>query len=151
MKRKFILTIIACGASLALCPGLRAQDATPAPATTTGTAGGAGEHHRGPGGAGDQLEHLTKALDLTADQQAKIKPILDTLHTQVQAIRQDTTLDRQAQMPKIKDARDAANTQINAILTPDQQTKFAALQQKMHDHRHGGAEGQPSASPVATP
>ena len=147
MKRNLILTLITCGATLALCPSLRADDATPAPSA-------AGEHqggHHGPAGGADMMEHLTKELTLTADQQTKIKPILDALHTQIQTIRQDTTLTRKDQMPKVKEARDAANAQINGILTPDQQAKYAAMQQKMHEHRHEAAEANPSASPVKTP
>ena len=149
MKRNLILSIIACGASLALSPGLHAQDAAPAP-VTTGTDSGAGEHRHG-GGGGDQLARLTTELSLTADQQAQIKPIPDTLHTTIQTTRADNSLARPDQMAKIKEAHETANTAINALLTPDQQTKFAAMKEKMHNRHGGGAESQVSASPVATP
>lgn len=145
MKRNLILSIIACGASLALCPGLHAQDATPA---VSGSGGGQQWGHHG---GGDQLARLTTALDLTPDQQTQIKPILETFHTTMQSVRQDTTLAPADKMSKIKDARETETTAINAILTPDQQTKFAALQAKMHNHRHGGPEGQASASPSTSP
>ena len=149
MKRNLILSIIACGASLALCPGLHAQDASPAASVP---AANSGQHQwgHGHGGAGF-LDRLTTELSLTPDQQAKIKPILETFHTTMQAVRQDTSLTPQDKMAKIKDARASETTQINAILTPDQQTKFAAFQEKMHNHRRGGGEGQASPSPAATP
>lgn len=147
MKRNLILSIIACGASLALCPGLYAQDASPAASVPSASPG---EHHWGHGGAGF-LERLTTELSLTPDQQAKIKPIVDTFRTTMQTMRQDTSLTPQDKMAKMKDARAAETTQINAILTPDQQTKFAALQEKMRNHRHGGGEGQGSPSPATTP
>ncbi len=130
MKRNLILSIIACGASLALCPGLHAQDTTPAPATTTGTASGpeghplAG-HHRG--GGNPLLERLTTELSLTADQQAKVKPILEASHAQMQTIRQDVSLTKEDKMAKMKDARESMHSQINALLDPDQQTKYAAM------------------------
>jgi Spy/CpxP family protein refolding chaperone len=149
MKRNLILSIMACGASLALCPALHAQDAAPAP-STTGTDAGAHPwaHH------GDMLARLTKQLDLTDDQQTKLKPILEAGHTQMQTIHQDSTLSQQDKMAKMKDARESLNSQINAVLTPDQQTKFAAMQEKMRNHRHGGggpdAGGAPAA-PSATP
>ncbi len=146
MKRNLILSIIACGAGLALTSGLQAQDAAPAPgapaAATTGTDGG---HH-----GGNMLERLTKELDLTADQQTKIKPILDTFHTQMQSVHSDTSLSQEDRRSKMKDARETMNSGINAVLTPDQQTKFAAMQAKMHGHRHGEeAGGQPAAAPAA--
>ena len=149
MKRKLILSIIACGASLALCPGLHAQDAAASP-SATGT--DAGQHqwgnHRG-GGPAMMLQRLTTALDLTADQQAKNKPILEAETTQMQANRQDASLTQPDKMAKNKAIREDANTQINAILTPDQQTKFAAMQEKMRARRQA-AEAQASASPAAS-
>ena len=154
MKRNLILSIIACGASLALCPGLHAQDASPAPSATTGTDAGPGQHPwGGHHGGGESLEMLTKVLSLTADQQTQIKPILETLHSTVQATRQDTSLTQQDRMAKIKDARETANTQINGLLTADQQTKFQELLEKMKNRHHGGenAQGAPSPAASATP
>jgi Spy/CpxP family protein refolding chaperone len=150
MKRNLILSIVACGASLAICPVMQAQDASPAPAVT-GTDAGAGGHHWGHGEG--QLAMLTKALNLTPDQQEKIKPIVDSFHTTMQGVRQDTTLARPDKMAKIKAAHETEVSQINAILTPDQQTAYAALQAKMHNHRHEGGEGAGAgaASPAATP
>jgi Spy/CpxP family protein refolding chaperone len=148
MKRNFILTIIACGASLALCPGIYAQDASP---STTGT--DSGQHPWGHHGGGDMLERLTKALDLTPEEVTQIKPILETQRTQMQAIRADTTLTQQDKMAKAKDVHEATTTQINAILTPEQQAKYAEMQQKMHNHRHGGGPGgadQAAPSPAAS-
>lgn len=156
MKIKLVLSLVACGASLVLCPGLlHAQDATPAPATSgtdTSTGGHSWGHHGG-GGGGPTIEMLTKQLDLTPDQQEKIKPILDTLHTAVQTARQDTSLTPEDKMAQIKDARQTANTAMDAVLTPDQQAKFEAMQEKMRARRHaeGGPGGSPEASPSASP
>ena len=97
------------------------------------------------------LQMLTKRLDLTADEQAKIKPILDTEQTDMQANRQNTALSQEDRRAKNKEIRDAANTQINAVLTPDQQTKFAAMQQEMQNRRHGGAGGGSSPAAAASP
>ena len=69
------------------------------------------------------LKRLTTELGLTDAQQASLKPILETSGTSMQAIRQDTTLSREDKMAKMKEARDSVNTQINAVLTPDQQGK----------------------------
>jgi Spy/CpxP family protein refolding chaperone len=155
MKRNLILTLIACGASFALCPALQAQDASPAP-STTGTDAAAGEQHGGHrgGGGGGMLARLTTELSLTPDQVTQIKPIVDAAQTQFQTIRGDTTLAQADRMAKFKDARDAEMTQIKALLTPDQQAKLDAFQEKMHNRRHGGEGGaspSPAASAAATP
>ena len=149
MKRNLILSIIACGASLALCLGLQAQDAAPA-ASASGTNAAGGGHQWGHGGAG-QLARLTTALSLTPDQQTQIKPIVDTFHTAMQSVKQDSSLALTDKRAKIKDARDTETSQINAILTPDQQTKFAALQAQMRNHHRDGAQGEVSPSPATTP
>jgi len=165
MKCKLILSIAACGASLALCPVLHAQDATPSPSPDT--SGAAATPAAGPGGGGGRgggrgfnfdpntmLQRLTTALALTQDEQTQILPILQTEATTIQGIRADTTLSRQDMRSKMMDARSTANTAINAILTPDQQTKFTALQAQMRNRRGGGGGGgapaDSGASPAAT-
>ena len=165
MKHKILLTIMACGASLVLCPGVRAQDASPAPATTgTDAGGGEGGHHHGghkgggPGhgpNADKVLERLTTELSLTADQQAKIKPLLEAQQTQMQALHADTATADKDKREKFKQIHESTVSQINAVLTPDQQTKYAALQEarksQRGEHRHGGGGGAaaPSASPAS--
>ncbi len=136
---KLHLTIIACAAGLMLCPALHAQDASPAPSTSGTTSGWGG--HRGGGGGGLTIDRLTQQLTLTTDQQTQIKPILDKLRTDMQGVRADTTLSQTDRMSKMKDLRDAAFSQINALLTPDQQQKFTAMQQKMQRGRRGGGGG----------
>ncbi|HEX4085527.1 MAG TPA: hypothetical protein VHY22_11485 [Chthoniobacteraceae bacterium] len=151
MKR---ILVLLCGAGLALCPALHAQDASPTPSTSgteTGEAGG--HHHGGHGGAMNadgMLKHMTKALDLTADQQSKIKPILDTEVSAVQSAREDTASAPKDKFAKIRDARETANSQITAVLTPDQQTKFEAMHQR-HGGRHGGDKGSAESSPASSP
>ena len=99
--------------------------------------------------ADTMLQRLTTELTLTSDQQTQIKPILETEVTAMQGIRADTSLARTDRMAKMKDARDTANTAINAILTPDQQTKYAALQAKMRNRRGGpGGNGGPGGAPA---
>jgi len=147
MKRNHILTIIACGAGLALSPSLHAQDAAPAPSTTGTDSGG---HQWGGHRGGETIERLTTELSLTPDQQAKIKPILDQMHSDMQSLRSDTTATQEDKMTKMKAARDKANGEINDLLTADQQTKFAAMIAKMHNRR-GGPGGGGGAAPAATP
>lgn len=140
MKRNLILSIIACGAILALCPALRAQGDSPAPATP----GGGGLH----GGTGvEMLEKLTAALGLTADQQGQIKQIVEAARAQIMATRQTKSLTPEEKMAKAKEVREEANSQIVALLTPEQQAKFAELKEKIRDRREEGGESEASATP----
>lgn len=66
------------------------------------------------------LEEMSNTLDLTADQKAKIQPIIDQAKPQLQAIHQDA-------MTKAKAVIDNSVAQIRPILTADQQTKLDAV------------------------
>ncbi len=87
----------------------------------------------GPHGGGGMrhefgIEHLTKSLDLTADQQAKIKPILDAAKPQMKAIHEEA-------MAKAKALHDNVMSQVRPLLTPEQQAKADQLQ-KAHQDMH---------------
>jgi Spy/CpxP family protein refolding chaperone len=75
---------------------------------------------------GNTLEHMTKALDLTPEQQAKIRPIIEQAKPQIAAIRQES---RQ----KIKAIRDNIRSQIRPLLTPPQQQKLDAIHKARED------------------
>ena len=90
----------------------------------------------GPGGGGGHwghgqalgIEHLTKSLNLTADQQTKIQPPLDQAKPQIMAIHKDA-------MQKTQAVIDGTMTQIRPMLTGDQQKKFDAIQKARQDMR----------------
>jgi Spy/CpxP family protein refolding chaperone len=82
---------------------------------------------------GNVLEHMTKNLDLTPEQQAKIQPILDQAKPQIVAAREEA-------MGKMKAIRDATRAQIRPLLTPAQQQKFDALQKAREDMRNARQE-----------
>jgi Spy/CpxP family protein refolding chaperone len=81
-------------------------------------------HHK----RGNPVERLTKALELTPEQQAQIQPIFDQAKPQIAAVRQDA-------MQKIKTIRENTQAQIRPILTPAQQQKFDALKKAREDMR----------------
>ena len=89
---------------------------------------GHGHGGMGPGKWGNPLEHLTKELDLTAEQQAKVSPIVDQAKPQIQAIHQEA-------MEKMRAVMENATAQIRPLLTPQQQTKFDAIK-KAHEDMH---------------
>jgi periplasmic protein CpxP/Spy len=86
--------------------------------------GGPGRWH----GQGLSLQHLTKTLNLTSDQQAKVQPILNQAKPQIIAIHKDAMQKTQAVMA-------STMSQIRPLLTPEQQTKFDAVQKARQDMR----------------
>jgi periplasmic protein CpxP/Spy len=95
-----------------------------------------GEHgpkheHHGPGPhkmMGNPLEHLSKDLDLTDEQKAKVQPIIDQTKPQIEAIHQEA-------MQKMHALLEGAGAQIRPLLTPQQQQKFDAMKKAHEDMR----------------
>lgn len=83
--------------------------------------------------ASRRLEHLTKMLSLTPEQAGKIKPILESSATEVAKIRDEKKGDRKAVMTAVKERFEATDKEISAVLTPEQQTKFAKSREKMRE------------------
>jgi hypothetical protein len=75
------------------------------------------------------LTALNNQVGLSADQQAKVTPIIDKHVADLEAVKNDTTLDRAAKKAKLVQLRQQYVTDINGILTPDQQKKWAAARE----------------------
>jgi hypothetical protein len=75
------------------------------------------------------LTALNNQVGLSADQQAKATPIIDKHVADLEAVKNDTTLDRAAKKAKLVQLRQQYVTDINGILTPDQQKKWAAARE----------------------
>ena len=89
-----------------------------------------------------QVRRLTKRLNLTADQQNQILPILTDRQQQFQAVMNDSSLsakDRHAKMRAIHDDTDA---KINAVLTDAQKQTYAQMEQAMRERAHQHREQQ---------
>ena len=99
------------------------------------------DHSMGPMTPEDRLKMLTEKLDLTDDQQAKVKPILEDQATQMKALHDDSSLSPDDKHAKMKELHESSMEQMNAILTPDQQTKWKQMRQEMKD-KHKGMKGQ---------
>ena len=70
------------------------------------------------------LTALNNQTGLSADQQGKAKPIIDKHVADLQAVKNDTTLDKATKKAKLAELRQQYVTDINGILTPDQQKKW---------------------------
>lgn len=140
MKYKLI-TALACAASLT---ALQAQDASPSPSAagkpackSCGNHGKSGARHRG----GERFQALIAQLNLTPEQKAQIKPLLEAAKTQAQSIKADTTLSREQKMAKMREVHQALRGQIEGVLTPEQKQKLQEFKAQHRGHRGGGNHG----------
>lgn len=85
----------------------------------------------------ERLDNLAKELNLTDDQKAKIKPILEDEHKQMQALRSDTSMSPEDRRAKMMQVRDKMNDSIKAVLDKDQQKKYDEMMTKMRGPRGG--------------
>ncbi len=94
-----------------------------------------------------QLKRMTKQLNLSADQQSQIKPILDSRQQQMQALWQDQSLSRQDRRQKMMGIQQDSSSKIEAVLSDSQKQQYEAMQQKMSEHRMHGQGGGDQAPP----
>jgi periplasmic protein CpxP/Spy len=90
---------------------------------------------------GQMLKVLTENLDLTAEQQARITPILQKLHDIQQTLVQDESLSREERLAKLRPHRYKANEEIREILTDSQKGKLDQYLQGPHTEMHGNVSG----------
>ena len=101
---------------------------------------------------GQRMQKLTQELNLTPDQQTKIKPIFQQARAQAKTIRQDTTLNQDQKRAKFKDLHQTTMAQLNEILTPEQQAQLKQLQEQRRaqwQQRRQQQQQQQTAPPAA--
>jgi hypothetical protein len=90
-----------------------------------------------------RLKMLTEKLNLTEDQQAKLKPILEDEGKQMKALHDDTSLAAADKRSKMMEVHDSSTEKINAVLTADQQAKWKQMKQEMMEkHKDMKSQGQ---------
>jgi Spy/CpxP family protein refolding chaperone len=143
-----ILLALACAAGLAAPMLAQVSDTAPAaPQQTTPPAGWQG---RGGDRQEHQLEHLTKALNLSPDQVSQIKSIETNSHQQMMALRNDTSTAAADKRAKMMSIHQATQTNIRAVLTDEQKTRFDAIEARQRERREEHQEQQGS-QPAPTP
>jgi Spy/CpxP family protein refolding chaperone len=100
---------------MCLTGAVRAQDAPPLPQ------------------ADRVMQMMTAKLGLSQDQQAKIAPVIADRQQQVRALMADTSSRPFQKQRKAKQIKQDSDAKINAVLTPDQQKKYAALEEQMKE------------------
>ena len=124
--KTLLIAILAAGALFAGSPVLRAQQTTNTPPIHAGM-----KPH----------QNIAKQLDLTEDQKPKVDAIMKSATEKGRTLREDTSLTPEEKKTKAKAIREDTATQLKAVLTPEQFTKW----QEMSKH---GAHSRPMGDHV---
>jgi Spy/CpxP family protein refolding chaperone len=74
---------------------------------------------------------MADKLSLSADQKNAITPIIVDRQQRLKAVAADNTASRRQRGQQLRQIMSDSDAKINAILTPDQQTKYAEMEQQM--------------------
>jgi periplasmic protein CpxP/Spy len=77
---------------------------------------------------------ISKELNLSVDQTAKLEPILADRNNKIAALKNDTTISQEAKKQQLHAIHQQTRQQLAAILTPDQ------MQQLRNSHHHRGQQ-----------
>lgn len=124
------------GAGLAL-----AQDTT-APATPQNQTASPTDHAKRRADPNQQLQRLSKRLNLTADQQNQLLPVLTDRQQQSAAIFNDSSLTVKDRHVKMRALREDSDAKIKAVLNDTQKQQYEQMQQ----HRRGQRKSNSSNS-----
>lgn len=99
-----------------------------------------------------QLARLTQELNLTADQQAQIKPMLVDRQQKMQALMQNQSLSQDDKRAQGRTIMEGSNKNIKSVLTDEQKQKFDAMQERARRQMQGGpGGGGPPPPPPSQP
>jgi periplasmic protein CpxP/Spy len=102
---------------------------------------GSGEHKHGQmgqqmGNVDEHVKELSTKLDLTADQQTKVKAILQENHEQMQAMMKDQSMSKEDKHAKMQSMHDSVHAKVREVLNDDQKKKFDAMVHDMESEMH---------------
>jgi Spy/CpxP family protein refolding chaperone len=138
---RFALLAFAVSA-VTLAPAVLAQSSAPANASSSQASG---PRHAAPDPQ-KQAARLTKRLGLSNDQSTKITTILQNQQQQLAAARGDSSLSQQDRRAKMRSIHQDTDTQINAVLTPAQQTQYTTMKQQMRERMQNAHNGGSSSN-----
>jgi protein CpxP len=100
-----------------------------------------GQMGPGMGNVDDHVKELTTKLNLTADQQTKVKAILEENHQQMQTTMKDESLSKEDKHAKMKEMHESVHAKVRDVLTDDQKPKFDAMVKDMDERMHSQHAG----------
>jgi periplasmic protein CpxP/Spy len=134
MNRILLCTSLALALSGTLIFAQQQQDAGPAPAPTA---------HRHAHNPTREAAKLSKKLNLSSDQTAKLEPILAGRDQKIAALISDTTISPMIMKKQMHAIHQQTREQLATVLTPDQ---LQQLKSRHHGH-DTPAQAQPQSQP----
>jgi Spy/CpxP family protein refolding chaperone len=136
--------VLLCGLGLIAGVAVAQDDAPPPPPQGGQMQGPPGGRH-GWGGE-HRVERMKHELNLTDDQTAQVKAIFADSRTKMEALRGNSSLSREDRRSQMMAIHQTEESKIDGVLTPDQKTKYDAMQarmrERMQDRHEGGGAGQ---------
>ncbi len=126
-----------------LLPAAWAQDAAQAGGPPPPPAAGPGMRGHGPGNPDEQVRHLTRELNLTSDQQAQVRQVIEQRDAQVAQLRTNTAVTGPQRREQMKSIWMDSDTKVRAVLTDEQKQKFDAMRAQQMERRQGMRGGGP--------
>ena len=145
MLKKHLLALVAAGAISIAAPFAAAQDNQSNDHQAPPSQENGGRHH-GPPDPARRTAELTKQLNLTSDQQAKVLSVLQSERSQMESLHQDTSLSQQDRRTKMMDIRKTTDSQIRALLDANQQKRWDEMQAKREQWMQNRHSGPPDAN-----
>jgi len=149
MTKQSLVVLVLAGVISIAVPFAAAQD-SPSNNQQSSPSQDAGRWRHGQPDPAERTQELTKHLRLTSDQQTKVQGVFESERSQMESLRQDSSVSQQDRHAKMMDIHKSTNEQVRALLDSDQQKKWDEMQAKreqwMH-HRQGPPDGQQSPQP----
>jgi len=149
MLKQCLLVLVAAGLISIAAPFVAAQDSPSQGQSNDQQPQEHGRHH-GMDPA-QRTQELTKKLNLTTDQQAKVKDALDSEHSQMESIHQDSSLSQDDRRAKMMDIRKTTDTQVRGLLDSNQQKKWDEMQAQRGQWGQHHGQGGPGSDQQGPP
>jgi hypothetical protein len=127
------IRLVAIGSMLMLAMGLVAQQ----------NASNAGSPDSGASAVEQHLQMLSEKLDLSSEQQAKARPILQEMDDAIQKAAQNTSLSPEQRSEKRQLAFSKADKKMREILNDEQKKKLDQIEEDAHMDVHGHSNAAP--------
>lgn len=118
----------------------------------TGPGAQGGSSPAAPQGQAPGPRSVEDELQLTDAQKAQLQPIIQEEMSQIEAVRNDSTLTMDQKVEKVRQIKQTEFPKIQAVLTPEQQKKLAEMQERARQQQGAaqgarGSSGQDSSQP----
>jgi hypothetical protein len=84
----------------------------------------------------EYLKILSAKLNLTPDQQVKIKPVIENMLASIQKARENSSLPQQERISRMQAAHKKGESDLRALLNDEQKQKLDELDRERHAQSH---------------